>query len=51
MSVEPAICSRHPRHPVSGVSFTAMWAEFDGIGASELVPVNPSGLVPEDVLL
>lgn len=37
-------------HPVSGVSFTAMWAGFDGIGARELTPVNPAGLVPEEIL-
>lgn len=37
-------------HPVSGESFTAMWATFDGIGARELVPVDPAGLVPAEVL-
>ncbi|MDZ7828559.1 MAG: 2-amino-4-hydroxy-6-hydroxymethyldihydropteridine diphosphokinase [Halofilum sp. (in: g-proteobacteria)] len=37
-------------HPVSGVSFTTMWAEFDGIGARALQPVNPDGLVPPEVL-
>lgn len=37
-------------HPVEGESFTAMWAEFDGIGARELTPVNPAGLVPASIL-
>lgn len=37
-------------HPVHGISFGALWARFDGIGAGELVPVDPAGIVPSDVL-
>lgn len=37
-------------HPVRGESYAALWARFDGIGAHELVPVDPDGLVPPDVL-
>jgi len=37
-------------HPVTGVTFTAMWAGFAGIGARELTPVNPAGLVPAEVI-
>lgn len=37
-------------HPVHREPFTALWARFDGIGAGELVPVDPAGLVPPDVM-
>lgn len=37
-------------HPVTGESLQAMWASFDGIGARELTPVDPAGLVPAEVL-
>lgn len=37
-------------HPVHGEPFTALWARFDGIGAGELVPLDPAGLVPAEVL-
>ena len=37
------------RHPVHDVPLTAMWARFDGVGAGELVPIDPSGLVPPEV--
>lgn len=37
-------------HPVHGRPYTALWAAFDGIGAHELTPVDPEGLVPPDVL-
>jgi len=37
-------------HPVHGISFTEMWARFDGIGAGELRPVDPDGLIPPEVL-
>jgi len=37
-------------HPVHDVPFTALWARFDGIGAGEIIPVDPDGLVPPDVL-
>jgi 2-amino-4-hydroxy-6-hydroxymethyldihydropteridine diphosphokinase len=37
-------------HPVHGEPFTALWARFEGIGAGELVPVDPAGLVDPDVL-
>jgi len=37
-------------HPVHGVAFTALWARFDGIGAGEIAPVDPEGLVPPEVL-
>jgi len=37
-------------HPVTGDTYTAMWAAFDGIGAHELTPVDPAGLVPREVL-
>ncbi|MDZ7747987.1 MAG: 2-amino-4-hydroxy-6-hydroxymethyldihydropteridine diphosphokinase [Halofilum sp. (in: g-proteobacteria)] len=39
----------HP-HPVHGEPFTALWARFDGVGAGELTPVDPAGLVPDEVL-
>ena len=37
-------------HPVHREPFTALWARFDGIGAGELRPVDPAGLVPAGVL-
>ena len=37
-------------HPLRGEPYTALWARFDGIGARELVPVDPAGLVPADIL-
>ena len=37
-------------HPVHGRSYTALWAGFDGIGAHELSPVDPEGIVPPEVL-
>lgn len=37
-------------HPVHGVSFLEMWTRFGGIGAEELRPVDPAGLVPPEVL-
>lgn len=36
-------------HPVRGEPFSAMWARFDGIGAHELVPVDPAGLIPSEI--
>lgn len=36
-------------HPVHGEPFTAHWARFDGVGAGELRPVEPVGLVPPDL--
>jgi 2-amino-4-hydroxy-6-hydroxymethyldihydropteridine diphosphokinase len=38
-------------HPVRGVTLTEMWARFDGIGAGELRPVDPEGLIPPEVLV
>ena len=37
-------------HPVHGEPFTALWARFDGVGAGELRPVDPAGLVPPEIL-
>lgn len=37
-------------HPVRDESYTVLWARFDGIGAHELTPVDPAGLVPPEVL-
>jgi len=37
-------------HPVRGEPFTRIWAAFDGIGAGEIAPVDPAGLVDPDVL-
>jgi len=37
-------------HPVHGEPYTALWARFEGIGAHELAPVDPAGLVPADIL-
>ena len=37
-------------HPVHREPYTALWARFQGIGAGELVPVDPAGLVDPDVL-
>ncbi len=36
-------------HPVHGDPLTAQWARFDGIGADDLQPVAPDGLVPPEV--
>ncbi len=38
------------RHPVHGEALLDLWAHFDGIGAGELRPVDPEGLVPPEVL-
>lgn len=37
-------------HPVHRRPYTELWARFEGIGATELVPVDPGGLVPPEVL-
>jgi 2-amino-4-hydroxy-6-hydroxymethyldihydropteridine diphosphokinase len=37
-------------HPARQATFTELWACFDGIGAHDLVPVDPVGIVPPDVL-
>ena len=37
-------------HPVHGEPLMALWARFDGVGAGELVPVDPAGLLTEDLL-
>lgn len=37
-------------HPVHGEPLTALWARFDGIGAGDLTPVDPDGLVPAHIL-
>lgn len=37
-------------HPVHGEPFTALWARFEGIGAGELVPVDPAGRVDPEFL-
>lgn len=37
-------------HPVHDLPFIELWARFEGIGAGELTPVDPAGLVPPDVL-
>jgi len=33
-------------HPVHGDPLTAHWARFDGIGSTDLRPVDPEGIVP-----
>lgn len=43
------LAGTHP-HPVRGEPYAVLWARFDGIGARELAPVDPTGLVPPDVL-
>ncbi len=35
-------------HPVHDEPFTALWARFDGVGAVDLEPVDPEGLVPDE---
>lgn len=37
-------------HPIHRQPYTALWAGFEGVGAGELVPVDPRGLVPPEVL-
>lgn len=37
-------------HPAHQATFTELWTRFDGIGAHDLVPVDPDGIVPRDVL-
>lgn len=37
-------------HPARRASFTELWAAFDGAGADDLVPVDPAGIVPPEVL-
>lgn len=37
-------------HPVHGEAFIDLWARFDGVGAGDLTPIEPDGLVPPEVL-
>jgi 2-amino-4-hydroxy-6-hydroxymethyldihydropteridine diphosphokinase len=36
-------------HPVHDEPLTALWARFAGVGAGQLRPVDPEGLVPDEV--
>lgn len=37
-------------HPAQRASFTELWARFEGPDADDLVPIDPNGIVPPEVL-
>ena len=37
------------RHPLRGEPLSDLWARFDGIGAGELRPIDPAGLIPPEL--
>ncbi|MEX0607607.1 MAG: 2-amino-4-hydroxy-6-hydroxymethyldihydropteridine diphosphokinase [Halofilum sp. (in: g-proteobacteria)] len=37
-------------HPARQETFTELWGRFDGVGADDLVPIDPGPLVPPEVI-